>query len=77
MRERRKPMRATDRPRPPVDYDDNPEWTEADFAIATVGPHWSPSRAATALREAARALRAQADKMEQEADALAVVRKHE
>ena len=63
-------MHRPDRPKPPKDYDDNPEWTEADFAEATFGAHWSPRRAADALREAARALRAQADRMEAEADAL-------
>jgi hypothetical protein len=63
-------MEASDRPKPPADYDDNPEWTAADFAEATVGPHWSPLRAAEALRKAARALRCQADRMEAEADAL-------
>lgn len=60
-------MRESSRPRPPTDLDDNPEWTEADFAAARVGPHWMRDRAANALREAARALRAQADRMEAEA----------
>lgn len=63
-------MRATDRPKPPADFDENPEWTEADFAAATVGPHWSPRRAAMALREAARAMRREAERLDAEADAL-------
>jgi hypothetical protein len=64
-------MRMSSRPEPPTDLDENPEWTEADFTAARVGPHWMRDRAATALREAAQALRAQADRMEAEADALA------
>lgn len=64
-------MRKSSRPEPPTDLDENPEWTEADFAAARVGPHWMRDRAATALREAAKALRVQADRMEAEAEALA------
>jgi hypothetical protein len=63
-------MRVSDRPKPPADLDENPEWTEADFAAASHGPHWVRERAATALRTAARALREQADRMEAQADAL-------
>ncbi|TVQ52590.1 MAG: hypothetical protein EA355_14860 [Rhodobacteraceae bacterium] len=64
-------MRVSDRPEPPADFDENPEWTEADFAAALEGPHWVRQRAAATLREAARALRVQADRMDAEADALA------
>jgi hypothetical protein len=64
-------MRVSDRPKPPADLDENPEWTEADFAAATHGPHWVCERAATALSAAARALREQADQMDRQADALA------
>jgi hypothetical protein len=66
----RAPRTAPERAKPPASFDDNPAWTAADFAAATVGPHWSPLRAAEALRAAARDLRAQADRMEAEADAL-------
>jgi len=63
-------MRATDRPKPPPGFDENPEWTEADFASATLGPHWSPYRAAMVLREAARTMRREAERLDAEADAL-------
>ena len=63
-------MRVSDRPHPPADFEENPEWTEADFTAATVGVHWVRERAAVALREAARALRKEAERMEAEADAL-------
>lgn len=64
-------MHRHERPKPPADYDDNPEWTAADFGAAMPGPHWSPRRAASVLRDAAKALRAEADRMDAEADALA------
>jgi hypothetical protein len=64
-------MRVSDRPKPPADVDENPEWTEADFVAATRGPHRAREQAATALRAAARALREQADRMDRQADALA------
>jgi hypothetical protein len=60
-------MQAHDGAKPPEGFDDNPEWTEADVARATRGPHWAPARAAEALRAAARDLRAQAERMEAEA----------
>jgi hypothetical protein len=63
-------MSAVERRKPPADFDENPEWTEADFAAATRGSHWSPQRTAEALREAARALREQAERIEAQADAL-------
>lgn len=63
-------MRVSDRPKPPANFDESPEWTEADFAAARRGPHWGAARAAERLREAARVLREQADRMDAEAEAL-------
>ena len=55
------------RPAPPPDHDENPEWTEDDFANATWGPPdwWKPS---DTLRLTAQTLRREADRLEAEAD---------
>ena len=63
-------MRMSSRPEPPAEFDENPAWTKVDFTPALIGPHWMRDRAAAALRDAAKALRAQADRMEAEAENL-------
>ena len=56
-------------PGPPEDLDDNPEWTEADFARARRIAPWL-WQAAERLRSTAAELRHLADLLEQQADAL-------
>ena len=57
------------KPKPPEDFDENPEWTKEDFARAETGLP-KPLQAAGALRRAAAELRAQADALDDAADRL-------
>jgi len=52
-----------------VPDDENPEWTEEDFARARKGPPWN-WRAADALRGSAKLLREEAERLRAEADRL-------
>ena len=63
-------MSRPERPAPPPDFDENPEWTDEMFARARRGAPWmwAGDDAAQALREAAKGLRAEADRLDAQAE---------
>lgn len=50
------------KPKPPADFDDNPEWTETDFAQARQAGEVLPSEAVAALTKRGRGRPAGSDK---------------
>ena len=64
-------MSRIERPAPPPELDDNPEWTAETNARARRGAPWLwAGETVRVLRGSARALRAEADRLDVEADSI-------